>query len=218
MGNQKQKQEQEEAIGLAIGEIKRLRVDIDYLFQIVKGFQNDTEFIIDTTNLTVEEVEALAEEIKAATGVFVGNFETPVVVPQNKSEELKDCYRSLRLAKAWLGKLLSFLDDPTPYTNDGKRKKVKDIEPAAEAASFDWKEWNELHKDQNYIQKIDGLRQHLDHLSNDRIYYIVGQIFKLEWPQDKLKSSILVLQKTECYLKEARFFLGFELQRIKENS
>ena len=118
---------------------------------------------------------------------------------------------SLLLAKAWLGKVLKELGEDSPYVNDGKRKTVEDIESAADVSSgqglfkddFEILWWQ---KELNHIEKVDWLRQEIGKM--------VGE------------ADILMSQKGRVYifgcninqhLSEARFWLGFELERIKEN-
>ena len=126
---------------------------------------------------------------------------------------LRDCYKSILLAKAWLGKVLAELGEKTPYKNDGTLKTVDDIEPTADSSSGEglfkddfqllwWK--NEL----NYIEKIDWLREEIkktkgliDDLADDDRWYDIADI----------------LESVETHLIEARFHLGFELQRLKEH-
>ena len=131
------------------------------------------------------------------------------------SHELNKCYDSLILAKAWLGKVLGELGEATPYANDGKRKSIKDIEPTADT-HFEINQKHIFGKEQgliseeylnfNHIEKVDWLRQEIQHIT-----YVVYQIC--------VTNSKTRFHSETCYrhLCEARFWLGFELGRIKES-
>jgi hypothetical protein len=104
----------------------------------------------------------------------------------------------------------------TPYANDGRRKTVEDIEPTADVAkklfptvpneAFDV---NAL----NHIEKVDWLRQEIEKLIN-----IVKQISLVQQPDIPFSREFSIARTNSYnYLCEARFWLGFELQRIKEN-
>lgn len=139
------------------------------------------------------------------------------------SKEIEKTYDSLIVAKAWLGKLLGELGQETPYANDGKRKSVEDIEPTADkhtllgntnsdfnlqfvnsdgtTPSISW-------DNKSHIEKVDWLRQEIQHITHlvEQTIFTSGQ------------SREFAIARTNTYnhLCEARFWLGFELQRIKE--
>ena len=121
---------------------------------------------------------------------------------KNTSKEIEDAAHSLIYAKAWLGKVLGELGEETPYKNDGNRKDVKDIEPAADKEGFflqdDWCE-------KNHIEKVDWLRQEIQSLIRDTDYITseTGRVY-------------IYGLRVEQYLSEARFALGFELSRCKK--
>jgi len=126
---------------------------------------------------------------------------------------LYECHKSLRLAKAWLGKVLGELGEESPYKNDGKRKEVKDIEDTTDTAKdvTDFPvvpdHWPDDLDKVPYVEKIDFLRE--------QIKSILSQFHELR--MQKLRyfydANIFVSQN---HISEARFHLGFELQRIKE--
>lgn len=174
-------------------EIKKLRVMIDGLSQLTKELKPINKN---------EEFKAFPEYIN--------------------SQEIEKTYDSLILAKAWLGKVLGELGESTPYNNDGKRKHVKDIEPTTDTGNlndvstvewFTQTKWLEL----THIEKVDWLRQEIEKVHNILLeYYDIycGKDGSVEEPLFWVMSNMkLSLQ----YLSEARFWLGFELQRIKEN-
>lgn len=192
-------------------QIKDLRVKIDGLSQLVKElhpFEDipNNSYIIAITNTKGKTV-----------------YKMPMT-----SDELRKCADSLLLGKAWLGKLLGELGVETPYKNDGKRTDVNSIEPTAdrldltdksikdyitmgEALQNCSKDYNLL----NHIEKVDWLRQEIEKT------IIEIKLFKQELHAhlDGKVSIECNIARTNCYnhLCEARFWLGFELQRIKEN-
>jgi hypothetical protein len=132
------------------------------------------------------------------------------------SHELDKCYDSLILAKAWLGKVLGELGEATPYANDGKRKSIKDIEPTADT-HFEINQKHIFGKEQgliseeylnfNHIEKVDWLRQ--------EIQSIINFNSNVELNFDSISRSYFIWAFK--YLCEARFWLGFELGKIKES-
>lgn len=133
------------------------------------------------------------------------------------SKEINKCFVSLILAKCWLGKILGELGEETPYKNDGNRKTIDDIEKPAdkpfvtpsgqfhilEGFVLDSK-WTE----KNYIEKIDWLRETIKSA-------VLNKILEL----DLKGNRELAIARTNSYnhLCEARFYLGLEMQRLKEN-
>mgnify|MGYP001363868821 CR=1 FL=1 len=149
----------------------------------------------------------------------------------SNSNEINKAYDSLILAKAWLGKLLQELGEATPYANDGNRKDVKDIEAAADTYEIKFTtteidgikisspEYSGLLV-MNHIEKVDWLREEVGKVVEE-----VKSLFSTELTDrfNKVKwSGIQVLNIENCYnniltnLSEARFWLGFELGRIRD--
>ncbi len=117
-----------------------------------------------------------------------------------RSNEVDSCYKSLLLAKAWCGKILGRLGEQTPYKNDGNRHEVKDIEPTDTKA--DVREiGGTLYESKNHIEKVDYLRQEIQDL--------IDLLNEHHWLEQK---------NAYTHLCEARFWLGFELERTKNNS
>lgn len=168
-----------------VTEIKELRVKIDALAQLTKEM------------LVVQGIDRYGIELK---------FQ-PV--------EIGETYKSLLLAKAWLGKVLGELGETTPYTNDGQRKTVEEIEPVADnyltQDRFKVPELiqvgnNKTFNDLNYIEKVDWLREEIKSLI-EKVKEIINVFIC-----DKIYYDNIV-----THLTEARFWLGFELGRIKGN-
>lgn len=133
---------------------------------------------------------------------------TPNPVLNFNSKEISDCVHSLKYAKAWLGKVMESLGSQTPYSNDGKRKTVEDIEKPADLANREPGEMprQDRYCDKNHIEKVDWLRQSIKELHK--------QVVGIALAEDKGITGLLF--RVMDHLTEARFALGFELQRIKE--
>lgn len=156
----------------------------------------------------IEEVKELRVSIDG-----IGKLTNKLIIEQPTSELLMS-FESTMLSKAWLGKVLGCLSVPTPYKNDGNRKEVKDIEPTADVnigSNFPMTAIGvEAPKEITYIEKIDYLRQEIAKL--DEI------VMTMTYDKDWLVTDFINV----CYnnvrtnLCEARFWLGFELERIRE--
>lgn len=199
-----------------IEKIKALRVQIDGLAQLTKQLLPHS-FILDVSKLPKgKKADEFIKEFlnpKHRGITLVDSVEgTNPIVQILESKEIQKAYDSLILAKAWLGKILGELGNPTPYQNDGKRKDVKDIEPTADRTYTNYSEklaeqnldWSKM----SHIEKVDWLRQEIQH----KIHLVEQSIF-VEKPTREFAIS-----RTNVYnhLSEARFWLGFELQRIRE--
>lgn len=131
------------------------------------------------------------------------------------SSEIKNSQKSLLLGKAWLGKLLGMLSKPNPYKSGYKT--VDDIQPTADVAKdpttnidVDWEEIN-------HIERVDWMREKISE------YIDQFEEYKMEFQYEYESLNPSFYKKVDTianlvykYLSEARFELGFELQRIKE--
>jgi hypothetical protein len=176
-----------------IDQIKELRVRIDGLSCLTKG---------------LKPVDALWDDPKKAPENAV--FKHIMI----DSKETEKAYDSLILAKAWLGKVLAELGTDSPYKSG--YKEVSDIEPTADVQKvpdiiFDLggKVDDILWKNKSHIEKVDCLRTEIDKL--------LKELEKIRIERNKTKLVICVTN-VFTHLSEARFHLGFELQRIKEQS
>ena len=200
-------------------QIKELRVKIDGLSQLVKSMDGGPKYQLDMST------KPKGLDIKEWVKIFEENNYLFVDTNQGESKgliqssELHKCYNSLILAKAWLGKVLGELGEPTPYTNDGDRKTVEDIEPAADSLKlpphedFLYGKWGTM----NHIEKVDWLRQEIKILILD----VNDKLDLINLPNNSYIKSGRYTQfvdKVYEYLCEARFWLGFELERIRESS
>ena len=179
-------------------EIKQLRVSIDSIAQLTSGLKP-----IPVCNFSNN---------------VIGKFsETKYVA----SKEITKAVDSLYMAKAWLGKVLQELGTESPYKSGYKTK--DDIQPTADVANHNDKVSNIYHlnwKEMNHIEKVDWLRTEISKLT-DNIFNLKmdlqesANVFGSKEPA--IKTAIATTLSYQ-YLSEARFHLGFELQRIKESN
>jgi hypothetical protein len=159
--------------------IKDMRITIDRLAQLVYG---------------LKPMEILTGiEINSLTGI---EDHEPLI---GRSHEIVSCYKSLLLAKAWLGNSLSVYESESPYKNDGNRHSENDIEPTDAKADVRSTE-NTLYGSKNHVEKVDYLRQEIKEVTEN-----IGPLVFKEF------------QFAYMHLCEARMRLGFELQRIRES-
>ena len=181
-----------------IEQIKQLRVEIDGLAQLCEGLKPIT---------------------KPIGGLDRYEYEEMIV----NSEEIKEAVKSLKLSKAWLGKVLEHIGSENPYGSGYKT--VEDIEPTADKAEIvcgcvgvDPVNDRDTSKDaftvagklvvENYgthIEKVDWLRTEIKRLIDSTTDY------SQEVPEIELEQGFVYK-----YLTEAWFWLGFELGRIRD--
>lgn len=194
-------------------QIKEIRVQLDGIAQLTKELGNVTKiegkYIPEGIN-----PDDFIKECK------VKGFPKEAITVWMPSKEVNKAYDSLILAKAWLGKVLEELGSETPYKNDGSRKEVKDIEPAADKPGIDsttFTIW--LHKDfiqgewynKNHIEKVDWLREEIKNLIENKLLVLNG-------PPSTTRELAIARTNSYNHLCEARFWLGFELGRIRDES
>lgn len=133
------------------------------------------------------------------------------------SKEIEKAIDSLYLAKAWLGKLLGELGNENPYGSGYKTK--EDIVSTQDVAEEIWKGWNvgdnaTYLKDKNHIEKVDWLRQEIEILVN-RLNDL-KPLLVIE--SNLLSNQLLNVENSYTHLSQARFYLGFEMARIKNEN
>lgn len=133
------------------------------------------------------------------------------------TREMFEASESLLMSKAWLGKILEEMKVESPYPKDGERHSVKDIEPTADVA-ISTEVQRETAKDLggvysfdtlNQIEKIDNLRQSIQVEINN-----IKEIDTFE----ETREFAIARTNAYNYACEARFYLGFELARIRETN
>lgn len=123
-----------------------------------------------------------------------------------KSAETTKATNSLKMARAWMGKLLGLLGEESPYKNDGKRHTVSDIEPTADVSVTS----NSL-THLNQVERVDWLRQELAGLQHDY------DVMCTAADTHDVKASTCLVSIYQ-HLSECRFWLGFELARIRDHA
>lgn len=202
-------------------QIHELRTRIDGISQLVNSLSKPALIISQDYNSQNWSVEEMTDQLRETGKIVLMNQQSPIQVVGGLNF-LAESYKSLLLAKAWLGKVLAELGEETPYKNDGNRKTVADIEPTADKSividaitkfpeitntinGFDWFE-------ASYIEKIDWLREEIKKLT-ELVFDLKKQgMNNFSWPCNIASSESFK------HLSEARFHLGFELSRIKEQS
>jgi len=170
-----------------VEEIKELRVKIDGLSQLVKNIVG---------NGLEKNIEAFFND-------------------EGNSKELDKAYDSLILAKAWLGKILGELGTVNPYGEGYKTK--EDIEPTADTAKnikdfpLDSRNWGDNINNISHIEKVDWLRTEIQAMFKQ---IEETNFYGIYFHEDEMGDNYC--NWFYKYLHEARFWLGFELQRIKE--
>lgn len=160
-------------------QIKQLRVEIDGLAQLCEGLKPYKD------------------------------LECGRILPSNNSGEILEAIKSLKLSKAWLGKVLERLGSENPYGSGYKT--VEDIVPETD--------------------KVTGVPLTIQEAID---YNKMSHIEKVDWLRTEVKSALLKLQTIELlydeavagdftrvveqHLTEARFWLGFEMGRIRDES
>lgn len=178
-----------------IEQIKRLRVEIDGLAQLC---------------------ESLNPVVIYGVGVVPSRHcrcctEIGFTERKGNSEEIKEAVKSLKLSKAWLGKVLEQLGNENPYGSGYKT--VEDIVPTADVASRieDYPvapdHWPDGEVYKSHIEKVDWLRTEIKRLIDNTTDY------SQEVPEIELEQGFVYK-----YLCEARFWLGFELGRVRNES
>lgn len=208
-------------------EVKNLRISIDGLAQLVRELKPKERFIVD--------IAMIPQSVGIDLSKFIKYFEESgyalINTKENGEEESKfnafqstgslnkeidKCYDSLILAKAWLGKVLGELGEETPYKNDGNRKNVEDIEPTADKHSMEriLPTPIQYHYDNDYthIQKVDLIRQKIA----NALQMPSGIENVDRTNSDRMLRILTFMSYFNKYMVEARFWLGFELERIRE--
>ena len=190
-------------------QIHELRTRIDGLARLVKSIDMPLIIISDSCIPPDMTMEDMIKEIERC-GTAIYKIITPAPIQKIGPSFLFESYKSLLLAKAWLGKVLAELGEETPYKNDGNRKTIEDIEPTSDnhpdLMSFPFDNTEELGiQDLTYIQKIDWLRQEISKINGFDLKGMSGV-------------AIEATKMSARHLLEARFNLGFELQQLKEHS
>lgn len=160
------------------------------------------------------KIDGLAQLTKSLKPLTTTNL-AGVIHDTYNSREINKSVDSLYLAKAWLGKVLAELGVESPYK--AGYKEVKDIEPTADV--------NNCVQDKTAYKNGVGERDYCDFNHIEKVDWLRSEIEKLIQEVSKISSAVqsvtreFAIARTNCYnyLCEARFWLGFELQRIKEN-
>jgi len=172
-------------------QIKEQRVKIDGITQLVKGLKPHVEYAYNKTDL----------------------------IDIYYSKEIDKSIDCLLLAKAWLGKCLEYIATESPYKSGYKTK--EDIEKTADV-NYASEMLAGYEEHTPHIEKVDYLRTKIEELLKIPLTMDLSIIADgLDVNNFLSNYTILKLsrakQKSNEYLTEAKFWLRFELQRIKES-
>lgn len=198
-----------------VNQIKELRVKIDGLAQLTKSLnpvQRPLAISIESIKKAgFTDMDEWFRVFNTTSIAFFDNENDFKVQSIHTPKELEKAYDSLILAKAWLGKVLGELGTESPYKSG--YKEIKDIEPTTDTSKVKKYNINKSKEDSpeiwfedlNHIEKVDWLRTEIEQCI-DLLPFEIVQTTKLE----------LFINNSYTHLSEAKFWLGFELQRIKE--
>lgn len=215
-------------------QLTTFRKKADALIQLVEKLNPNPCFITPMDAIPNGwSLEEFVEEFeKHPTTVLKAHRTSNDPIQTVLNPELANCLEQLKMAKAFAGKIMGELGKATPYANDGKRKTVADIEPTADRPSEEELDFwpmntkdpeNEGLLNWNHIEKVDFLRQAIDQLIKMELYQISTQL--KDWTyvvstgdlNDKGVRISLFEAEVMAALTKARFWLGFELERIQKN-
>lgn len=118
----------------------------------------------------------------------------------------------LLLSKAWLGEVLAALNSANPYETASRIENKDQIPPTADVHGIEFAELNEFRL-KSKLNKVIELRSEIESTVQDLHNTDFGER-DVNDDDYKLSSSIYEASK---YLKEARFYLGFELAKIRKS-
>jgi hypothetical protein len=176
-----------------VEKLKQLRCEFDGIRQIVQSLK-----------------PSLAYHEKFTVNTVIGS---KLPTRYKQSEEINKSISSLLMAKAWLGKVLEFIGEKSPYKTNYKN--ANEIDLPSDTVEEIWKGWSvgdnaqEIRK-LNHIEKVCWLRNKIEeqtqkiielknhkHFSNKEVKIAINSVF--------------------IHSSESKMWLGFELQRLKEN-
>jgi hypothetical protein len=207
-------------------QIKELRVEIDGLAQLCEGLKpiKDGAAIHNRLrNLDLLSIHSTEYERAVHKAKYEKEYDEVIRKTSRNTEEIKEAVKSLKLSKAWLGKVLESLGSKNPYGSGYKT--AEDIVPETDKA-----------KTVCGIAGIPGKTIRLEAIDTFTIngkvmneYCQMSHIEKVDWLRTEIKQLVekLVIMQIENkayyntiyqYLLEARFWLGFELGRVRDES
>ena len=211
-------------------QIKELRLEIEGLAQLCEGLKpikDITAMLYTLGPLSMGAPYYMTEEqLKSKHEEYKKEYDRIDKATSKNTEEIKEAIKSLKLSKAWLGKVLENLGSENPYGSGYKT--VEDIVPETDKAETVCG-----------IMGIDGETPRLKAVDtftlNGKImneYSQMSHIEKVDWLRTEIKGLIdnttdfsqtipeIELEQRFAYkcLQEARFWLGFEMGRIRDES
>ena len=212
-------------------QIKQLRLEIDGLAQLCEALKPIKDggalHNILRDRKTIDIFFMSEKEIRRKIEEYREEYNRALDITSKNSQEIKEAVKSLKLSKAWLGKVLESLGSENPYGSGYKT--VEDIVPETDKAEI--------------ICGSIGIEGETPRLEAKGAFTVAGKLVaenygthieKVDWLRIEIKSALLKLHTIEqlnCdidasdftrvveqHLTEARFWLGFELGRVRDES
>lgn len=184
-------------------EIKGLRRKVDGIAQVVLRLKP-----IKTFGTSISHQDFLSDK---------NLFEVTGYREQVNSKEIESSGKNLLLAKAWLGNMLGLLGEINPYVKDNVTE-AKDIPPTDDKVDItNWEvrnKWSTI----NHVERVVFLRSVIEEMKQTVSGWFPPT--KEEMPMTIQQGRDLAICRTNVYnyLTEAKFLLGFELERLKNES
>lgn len=205
-------------------EIKDLRIKIDGLAQLTKHLKPQRLYRLDVAKIPDGWSAGAWLDYFKSTGFAIedsfnkSNLNEPIIesIPEIH-KEIENATNSLYLAKAWLGKVLQELSEEVELSDDNSELTPGLTMPFNEKKqSLNCDTWAlngksmTFYDNKSHIEKVDWLREEIKNITQKT--HVIRDHFEYKSQNDRT-SWVSVY----TYLTEARFWLGFELQRIKED-
>src|SRR5690554_1502235 len=210
-------------------QIKQLRVEIDGLAQLCEGLKpikDGADIHNRLKGLDLLSIHSTESERAAHKARYRKEYDQAVRETSKNTNEIKEAVKSLKLSKAWLGKVLGSLGE-NPYKSGYKT--VEDIEPEADKAKTVCGTMSIDGETTPRLKAIDTFTLNGKIMSE---YSQMSHIEKVDWLRTEMKRTAIQLYNTihfkeigisegelaYRYICEARFGLGFELGRLRDES
>ena len=208
--------------------IKQLRVEIDGLAQLCEGLKpiKDGAAIHNRLKgLDLLSIHSTESERAIYRAKYKKEYDQVIRETSKNTDEIKEAVKSLKLSKAWLGKVLASLGSENPYGSGYKT--VEDIVPETDKAKTVCGTMGIDGETTPRLKAIDTFTLN-GKIMNE--YSQMSHIEKVDWLRTEMKRTAIQLYNTihfkeigisegelaYKYICEARFWLGFELGRIRD--
>ena len=152
----------------------------------------------------IEKITAFRLQLDAAMNSF------PYLMP---SREVSLCSTNLQRSFMWLGEALKATGSPTPYFNSSNQANAT-IEPQADHKDITlMPRWESI--DQTQTARVKDFRYYLEQLIQKVRYFIRVEEDIIDY-ENEYYEYLDCIENSYWALKEAKCWLGWELNRIKK--